>query len=163
VDTIEDPGGTENGEFGWWFLLRAPRVLPNPMLISNALDAGPEFEKFFIGGSPDCFNVGLEPDRHHTIELGRTHTFSLREGESFTIDGLLAELDSGQSADCGSPPYYIPSHLNSQCFTRFAETFSFSDLSFGERGEAVAINPVDGAATGGDTCEWRVVVSMTID
>jgi hypothetical protein len=162
VDTIEDPGGTDNGEFGWWVLLRAPSVTPNPRLLSNALDAGSEFDKFFITGSPSCYGVELEPDRHHTIELGRTYTFPLTEGESFTLDGLLAELDSGQSADCGEAPNYIPSHLNSQCYTRFAEDFSFSDLSFGERGEALAVNPVDGSAEGGDTCEWRLVISLTV-
>ncbi len=160
VDKIEDPGGTSNGEFGWWVLLRAPSVTPNPRLITDAQDAGPEFGTLFvIGGTTACYNRELEPNRHHTIHLDRGLTFSLKEGESFTVEGLLAELDSGQSADCGLAPDYIPSHLNSQCFTRFSETFNFSDLSFAERGEEVASNPVDANADGGDNCEWQMVLT----
>jgi hypothetical protein len=88
--------------------------------------------------------------------------FSLREGESFNIYGLLAEFDEAHN-DCGTAPHYLPSWFLSQCYTRFSETFSFSDLSFGERGEAVAVNAVDGTAAGGDNCVWRVIVSMTVD
>jgi hypothetical protein len=193
VDQIEDPGGTDRGEFAWWVLLRAP-TLSNPLLShtadllshcmggvqsgkrcnqsSTALPNCADNEGVCVGPDPrdfntltdalGCWNVALEPTSRHTLYLDKERTFALQAGQSFTIEGLLVEFDAA-SVDCDEAPDYIPRAFTSQCFTRFSETFAYSDLSFGDRGETVAINPVDGAAEGGDDCSWQLQMNLKVE
>jgi hypothetical protein len=179
VDQIQDSSGAEDPDFGWWFLLRAPR-LTSPTLVSSAAkfgaddldtdgdgftdNGGPDLRLVYnLSGTDNCLFVPLAADRHHSLPLNQGRTFSLKAGESFSVDGLLAELDPGTSSDCGKAPEYVPTALNSQCYTRFAETYSYSELSFGQRGETLAINPVDGTVEGGDTCAWQVQMLLTVE
>lgn len=163
VDQIEDPGGTENGEFAWWILVRRPQNPGNPVVLTTAQDAGAlGHTLYWLNGVPNCWDIELNPDYRHTLHLNKSTTFSLREGESFTIDGLLAEFDE-VSSDCGSSPNYIPRYFRSQCYTRFTQTYPYSEVAGGAQGEVIVVNPADSGAQGGDSCSWSVVMAIEVN
>ena len=63
---------------------------------------------------------------------------SLREGESFRLQGLVAIFDDADpdsselSEDCGRAPVYIPSSIvgfgDRNCFARMNEVFNYDDF-----------------------------------
>jgi len=180
VDSIEDPGGTENGEFAWWILVRRSASPSVPILLTSAGDfgyddtdgpdpdlytddPGPDgFLVYALDGVQTCTNIELDPDQHHTLHIDNATSFGLKEGESFVIEGLLAEFDH-VSTDCGTWPNYIPRSFDSQCYTRFTNTYPYSEVAGGAQGEVVVVNPADSGAQGGDTCSWSVVMAVEIE
>lgn len=172
VDKIQDPGGTSDGEFGWWFLLNRPNSSTKD-LVASARDADANFNQLILsppavaqnGRCVDrcqCSTVTLDPKRRHTIHLNRSRTFGLAEGEHFVLEGLLAELDAA-SNDCGVLPNFVPSWFRSGCYTRFSEVYNYDDLARGKTGQVIAVNPADIGARGGDSCSWRVAMTIEVE
>jgi hypothetical protein len=180
VDSIEDTGGADDPDFGFWLLARAPQLAGSPELVSQALrfnsdDIDTDDDGYYDNGGPDqhlvyvlgdtdhCHFIPLQAGRHHTLFLDDSATFPLRQGESFSLEGMIAELDPGTSNDCGESPNYLPTRLASECYTRFNESHTYDQLAEGDRGATLAINPVDAQAEGGDHCAWQVVGSITVE
>jgi hypothetical protein len=56
--------------------------------------------------------------------------FALKQGQSFTIDGFLVDIDGRLTADCGLAPAYIPTRfIASDCMIGFKRTIRFEELS----------------------------------
>ena len=84
-------------------------------------------------------------------------TFTLKEGESFSLNGIIGELDSTHKS-CGEPPFFIPAFIldNEGCVGVFNETFTYNDF-------------VDGGATGtaqsalnSESCNFTFEYSLTV-
>lgn len=163
IDQIQDPGGAEGAEFGWWFLVRSATLPTNPTLVSSAGDffGNPLTDLRALDDDQSCLNLELADNRRHTLTLNKEITFPLSAGQTFVVEGLLVELDAA-SSDCGEGPNYIPTSFVSQCFTRFSKTFKFGDFSAGDiGGTSLAINPVEGTQVeGGDRCAGQVQATI---
>jgi hypothetical protein len=80
----------------------------------------------------------------------------LREGQSFTLNGIIGEIDD-VSQDCNKPPYYVPTYLwdVQGCVASVNESFTFDDFISDPRGE------IRTAAVNGN-CEFEVEYTVEI-
>ncbi len=118
----------------WFYTLTPPGVgshlATNRILLSDANDAPSSFFSTHVTGLPECHILALNSQHSYTVPLVNEYTFNLRPGQTFRVDGVLA-IPSDVSADCGLPPTYIPSALQTACITRFSQQFDYSDFASG--------------------------------
>lgn len=88
------------------------------------------------------------------------YTFLLHKGESFVVEGMLAELDLAPP-DCGRAPTFIPMSFESECYSRFHKTYNYSELERGDRGDTADFSDGDGTM-GNVTCAWQVRYSVQV-
>lgn len=161
IDNIVDPGGSDGAEFLWFITVQKNSFGQFPL--STARDIGPSVQPpliwtFLDGGGIDCDiigNIPLGPNHTTTFVLNKTTSYTLEEGDSITIRGMLAEGDSA-SADCGDFPNYIPTTIRGGCTSSFSEVFSYDDFLNG--GQANFPFP-NGAGTA-ENCDWTLEIDV---
>jgi len=178
-----EPAGGANvpqNEIGWYFTVRKSGEDGNGALLSSAhdlfqpprqeikttaCDNPPQFpgdtgcvgvaENAGAGQTPNCWLLQVHNEAQYNIKLDKTRTVRLEEGDTVTIAGILYENDfSGY--DCGEPPWFIPSLAQSECVTRFRQTWSFDDFKDGGQATFPA---VDGSGTE-EGCVWDVGIEV---
>ena len=87
-----------------------------------------------------------------------SRSVTLREGESFALNGVIGEIDQISAANCGEPPYYIPSFLldDEGCVGVFNETFTYNDFVDGG-----AIGSAE-SALNSETCNFTFEYSLNV-
>jgi hypothetical protein len=168
INTITDSGGSGGGEFLWF--ITTQKSGSNPELLSSAriysLTKGIDENNNIIGtpyqlqrlngGGLFCLmlgNVPLGANNTSTLVLNRQRNHTLKEGETITVRGMLAEGDS-VSADCGAAPNYIPSSIQGGCTSSFSQTFGFEDF---ENGGQASFPFPSGAGTA-ENCDWSLEI-----
>lgn len=174
LDRISDPGGSGGAEIEWYFLVKRPGDSGNGILLSDAADCD-----FDLVGCGFAFSdttrfapqFQASPSIYYTLPLGlgrvdpnanefryRTGqiTFTLVEGQSFSVNGIIYETDVDNTYKAGLPPLYVPPAALGGCVTRFDETFRYSDFEDG--GQATFPFP-DGAGTA-ENCNWTIEVEI---
>jgi hypothetical protein len=111
-----------------------------------------------------CWFYAMVPSAHYTLthdfdrypEFGK-RIITLREGESFSLQGIIGEIDQ-VSNNCGNPPFFIPYWLldDQGCVGAFNETFTYDDFSDGG-----GIGSSSAAFTE-DTCDFDFQYSLTV-
>jgi hypothetical protein len=175
------PGDGANGlaEVSWFFMVKRPGDSGNGILLSNAWDCSYTTLGSNLGGgcgwqltgSTQCPWFAAHPALTYILPLGQarvnpgggpfrsfqgTATFTLKEGESFTVNGSLLETDIGVSDDCNFAPFYTPSATSQRCVTNFNERFSYED--FADGGQA-SFPTIDGSDTL-NNCDWEIDIEI---
>ncbi|MFQ3189771.1 MAG: hypothetical protein ACI936_000897 [Paraglaciecola sp.] len=170
IDKITDSGGNEGGEFLWF--ITTQKSGSNPELLSSAriyADAkgwdannlniiGTPFSLGnLIGGTPNCHMIADVPEGTNetsTLVLNNTKLYTLKEGDTVIVRGILAEGDAA-SPDCGDAPNYIPSNITGGCTSSFSQTFRYEDFKDGGQG---TFPFPDGAGTA-EGCDWTLEIN----
>ena len=138
--TVKKPGDPELGNGQLVAETRTYEGTPAGLVISNLAGHGAcWYLPAFSSTTTASYNLNLDES---------PQPFTLQEGQSFDVKGMIWEYDS-TSDDCGNPPYFIPAVVFSGCLTRFDRTFSYDDLVNGGRIEFTA----DATETT-DACSW---------
>ena len=92
-----------------------------------------------------------------------TPAYSLKQGESITLRGLVGEADGYVNGDCGIAPNYIPSVVSAkQLLMSFDKTYFYEDLASAPSGititEADAVKIVEA----GGKCSVRYKLDIEI-
>ncbi|MFT6990351.1 MAG: hypothetical protein ACJASL_002329 [Paraglaciecola sp.] len=165
INTINDDGGDGGAEFVWF--ITTQKSGSDPVLLSSAMPYARQEgfdENFNIIGTPyswgrlndACdmiFNIPLGANNTHTFVLNHQSNHTLKEGETITVRGVLAEVDSA-SDDCGTAPNYIPSYIEGGCTSSFSQTFGFEDF---ENGGQASFPFPSGAGTA-EACDWTLEI-----
>ena len=161
INTINDSGGSGGAEFLWF--ITTQKSGNNPALLSSAgvyasknVIAAPFLYQYLNGGGTNCHMIGNVPlgaNNTSTFVLNDQHNYTLKEGETITVRGMLAEGDS-VSADCGDYPNYIPSSIQGGCTSSFSQTFRFDDF---ENGGQASFPFPSGAGTA-ENCDWTLEI-----
>ena len=149
-------GGASRGLI-WLLTVKTPQdtAIGNGTLVSSVLNYDNTISlPITSNGSCPALMAGVTTGEL-LLRLNESTPFTLQEGESFTVKGIIYEFDFN-SPDCGLEPYYIPTFVGSGCVTRFNETYSFNDFTNG--GQVLfptpdAVNTVDG-------CDWSLEVDV---
>jgi hypothetical protein len=161
IDSINDSGGSGGAEFMWWLTVQKTGF--DPVLLSSAasvlpLDGTPYGFYNLNGGGGNCWiigDIGLGVNHTATFVLNNYINHTLKEGETITVRGMLAEGDS-TSEDCGDPPNYIPSSVTGGCTSSFSEVFSYDDFSNGGQ----ASFPFPSGAGTAESCDWTLEMDI---
>jgi hypothetical protein len=180
MNRITDVGGSGNSEVQWFFMVKRPGDPGNGILLSDAADcifstAECGFRAYLaLPSGQFCPQFQAKPNTDYTLNLGLGRVssgyyryrsgqskFVLKEGESFSVNGIIWETDTDLSLanypDCGLPPFYTPTNVVGGCTTRFDENFKFEDFQDG--GQASFPFP-DGVGTA-ESCDWTIEVEVT--
>jgi len=160
-------------QLGWWFTTTGPSDT-GPVRFSDASDADgngitSEVPVFVdptdlganpTGGSPTCLVLRLDNRGGYAVNSFNTpavRQVRLEQGESFSLNGLIATVDYA-SDDCGAAPRYIPTTVSSliQCTNLVNETFNFEDFIRGTSGQQVTVN------TSSLNCDLDVIYTVTV-
>jgi hypothetical protein len=174
LDRISDPGGNGGAEVEWYFLVKRPGDAGNGILLSDAADCdfndvecgfaysdSSRFAPQFQANSGKYYTLPLglgrvDPNANEFVYRTGQITFTLTEGQSFSVIGIIYETDVPNTPKAGLPPLYIPTAVTGGCVTRFDETFRYADFEDG--GQATFPFP-DGAGTA-ENCDWTIEVEI---
>jgi hypothetical protein len=173
LNKIADPGGSGGAEIEWYFLVKRPGDLGNGILLSDAADCDvtdSECGFSFRDSTRFAPQFQASDSKYYTLPLGLYRvansnawflregqiTFTITEGQSFSVNGIIYETDVALTPKAGLPPIYVPTAVTGGCVTRFNETFRYSDFTDG--GQASFPFP-DGAGTA-ENCDWTIEVEV---
>jgi hypothetical protein len=174
LDKITDPGGSGGAEIEWYFLVKRPGDPGNGILLSDAADCDyNDVECGFAFSDNTRFAPQFQASagRYYTLPLGLGRvdpnanefryrsgqiSFTLTEGQSFSVNGIIYETDIAATPKAGLPPIYVPTAVAGGCVTRFDQTFRYADFEGG--GQASFPFP-DGAGTA-ESCKWTIEVEV---
>ncbi|WP_455205375.1 hypothetical protein, partial [Kaarinaea lacus] len=133
------PGSTAfAAEIGMWFTTQGPTdSTPYPFMHMGDIYGS----RFFIGNVPNqpsvpfllCMIYPAVQGFDYSFQLANERTFPLTAGQSFSLNGLVAELDIVDGS-CGTLPHFIPTIVGdsgsggAQCAVHINETFHYADL-----------------------------------
>lgn len=151
---VTGDGANGVAEMTWWFTTQGPSDT-NPVLLTSPNVARPRGTNW-TWGFPDghghsCSWYEMAQGFVYNVNLiNSSRSVVLREGQSFTLNGVMGEIDA-VSIDCGVAPYYIPNFLRDEtgCVGSVNEIFTFNDFIGDPRGELKSA-----ALT--DACEFEV-------
>jgi len=175
LDKIPDSSGSPPPEVSWFYTVTPPGA--DRVLVSNACDTSQECFWFDGVSSKQCYMILTPSSQSFTLNHndprndygspptppdGRPHykgiyRLTLKPGETFSVQGILFELDPPTAQDCGSAPDYIPSFVQSDCVTRFSQTFSFNDFDSGGKANFPFPNGLDTQ----EHCNWTQEIFVT--
>ncbi len=138
VDYVTGDGANGTAEFTWWFTSRGPTDTTPVLLTSPSCTYLDDSDRCGFTwpdlGHQQCFETVLYQSVSYSLPLkNSSRQFVLQPGQSFRIEGLVGEIDT-VSADCGLPPYYIPSGLGDDqggavgCVAQISELFTYERL-----------------------------------
>jgi hypothetical protein len=174
LDKITDTGGSAGAEVEWYFLVKRPWDSGNGILLSDAADCdlndvecgfgysdSTRFAPQFQANSGKYYTLPLglgrvSPNTNRFAYRNGQVTFTLSEGQSFSVNGVIYETDIADTPKAGLPPIYVPPAITGGCITRFDETFRYSDF---ENGGQASFPFPDGANTS-ESCDWTVEIDV---
>jgi hypothetical protein len=158
VSTTQGDGANGDAEMTWWFTTQGPSDSA-PVLLTSPFRAHHTdiLDRRRVWTGSTCWNYLITPNYTWNINLvNSSRTVILREGQSFTLNGIIGEIDD-VSQDCNKPPYYVPTYLwdVQGCVASVNESFTFDDFISDPRGE------IRTAAVNGN-CEFEVEYTVEI-
>ncbi len=176
VDAVDGEG--IDHDMTWWFTTLAPGSVSPKLLTRTDMMEPNSGTPFVLESALFCFVYEMKPGAYyslyHDFDGSDTHyqdppgtpgrgvgygkeTIKLEQGESFTLSGIIGEIDI-VAADCGVAPYFVPSYVkdDQNCVANFSESFSYADFTSGG-----SIGSVD-ASFRSTKCEFTLSYSLTV-